>query len=215
MDDLDRKDGPGGWDGGDGEGGGDGPGAGIIWEDLPPPGGEGPEGAGAGEAGGEGGEGEGEGPGTDWEAEAAIMKDQYLRVSADLQNVRWRHQKELESARKYSSEPILRDLITVIENLHLALSYADPSVPAVKGLADGVGLTLKDCLSKMADHGFKEVTCAPGDAFDPNFQEAVGVEPAEGLPDSSIARMVSRGYLLHDRLLRPVKVTLVKNPRAE
>ncbi|MDR1040917.1 MAG: nucleotide exchange factor GrpE [Deltaproteobacteria bacterium] len=149
---------------------------------------------------------------TDWEAEAALYKEKFLRALAENENARRRQEKELSLARKYSSESILRDLIQVLENLHLALSYADSDDPAVRGLAEGVGMTVTDCLNRMADHGFRELKAAPGDAFDPNFQEAVGVEAAEGLPDNSVARMLSRGYMLHDRLLKPVKVNLVKNP---
>ncbi|MDR1037466.1 MAG: nucleotide exchange factor GrpE [Deltaproteobacteria bacterium] len=151
-------------------------------------------------------------PAVDWEAEAALYKEKFLRALADNENTRRRQERELSAARKYSSESILRDLILVLENLHLALGYADSADPAVKALADGVGMTISDCLNKMADHGFRELKCAPGDPFDPNFQEAVGVEPVEGLADNTVARMMSRGYMLHDRLLTPVKVNLVKNP---
>jgi molecular chaperone GrpE len=173
-----------------------------------------PEGPAAGEAGGGPAVPEAEGPAApgeaDWEAEAALYKEKFLRAMAEGENARRRQEKELSQARKYSAEPILRDLIQVLENLHLALSYADPDNPAVKGLADGVGMTVTDCLNRMSDHGFRELTVAPGGAFDPNLHEAVGVEAAEGLPENSIARMLSRGYLLHDRLLRPVKVILAK-----
>ncbi|MDR1312194.1 MAG: nucleotide exchange factor GrpE [Deltaproteobacteria bacterium] len=150
-------------------------------------------------------------PDVDWEEEAALYKEKFLRAMADNENARRRQEKELALARKYSSEMILRDIILVLENLHLALGYADSGDPAVKALADGVSMTITDCLNKLGDHGFKELTAAPGDAFDPNFLEAVGVEAAQGLPDNAVARMLSRGYLLHDRLLRPVKVNLVKN----
>ncbi|MDR2612116.1 MAG: nucleotide exchange factor GrpE [Deltaproteobacteria bacterium] len=193
----------GGWDAQDG---GDAP---PSWDDAP-----GPDGGPAGDGAEGGAPDQVEAPAefTDWEEQAGIYREKYLREVAESQNLRKRHQKEVETARKYSAEPILHDLIPVLENLHLALGYADPSVPAVKGLADGVSLTIKDCLSKLAEHGFRELVCAPGDAFDPNFQEAMGVEPSESLPDNAVARMLARGYQLHDRLLRPVKVMLVKNP---
>ncbi|MDR1081480.1 MAG: nucleotide exchange factor GrpE [Deltaproteobacteria bacterium] len=150
-------------------------------------------------------------PAVDWEKEAELYREKYLRALADNENARRRQERELALARKFSSEGILRDLILVLENLHLALSYADPADQAVKGLADGVSMTITDCLNKMGDHGFRELKVGPGDPFDPNFHEAVGVEPAEGLPDGSVARMMSRGYMLHERLLTPAKVNLVKN----
>jgi molecular chaperone GrpE len=147
----------------------------------------------------------------DWEAEAQNFKEKYLRALADNENSRRWQEKEVANARKYSSEPILRELINVLENLHLALGYANFEDPSVKALAEGVSLTIKDCLTKMGDFGFKEIKAAPGEPFDYNFQEAIGQEPNPDLPNGTVAQMVSRGYLFYDRLLRPARVILVKN----
>jgi molecular chaperone GrpE len=76
-------------------------------------------------------------------------------------------------------------------------------------------MTVKDCLERLSPLGFKELRAKPGDLFDPNFHEAVNSEPNPELPDGSIAKMVKAGYLLHDRLLRPVIVNLVRNPTEE
>jgi molecular chaperone GrpE len=171
-----------------------------------------PQGQGHGEAGAPEAEAEAQEDRTDWEEEAAIYKEKFLRALADNENSRRRQEKELSAARKYSSETIFRDLILVLDNLHLALSYADPNDPAVKGLAEGVSMTVIDCLNKMSDHGFKELKCSPGDVVDPNFHEVVGMEPSDSLPDNTVSKVIQRGYLLHDRLLRPAKVIQVKNP---
>ncbi|MDR1164969.1 MAG: nucleotide exchange factor GrpE [Deltaproteobacteria bacterium] len=147
----------------------------------------------------------------DWEREREEMKERLLRALAENENARRRHEKELASARKYSSEPILRDIVSVLENLYLALSYADRDDPKVTALAEGVSLTVKDCLNKLSEYGFKEIAANPGDPFDPTFQEALGQEPNPSLPNGSVARVLSRGYLFYDRLLKPLKVNLVKN----
>ncbi|MDR2350068.1 MAG: nucleotide exchange factor GrpE [Deltaproteobacteria bacterium] len=147
----------------------------------------------------------------DWESDANPYKEKWLRAMADRENRSRRMEKELSDVRKYSCEIVLRDLVPVLENLHLALSYADSGDPAVKGLAEGVSMTIKDCMNKMGDHGFREAVVRPGDPFDPNFQEAVGQEPSSEFPDGRVTRVLSRGYLFHDRLLRPAKVMLAKN----
>ncbi|MDR2199792.1 MAG: nucleotide exchange factor GrpE [Deltaproteobacteria bacterium] len=108
---------------------------------------------------------------------------------------------------------LIRNLIPVLDNLNLALSYANPEDGAVKGLADGVGMTLKGFLDVLGKYGVREIKADPGDNFDPNFQEAMGFEPGEagGLEDGRVARMVNRGYLHNSKLLRPIQVTLVRN----
>jgi molecular chaperone GrpE len=190
-------------------------------------GGPGPEEAGRGEAGiggawaggAENGAGfgysaveDGPPPPTDWEAEAGRFQDLYLRTLAEAENVRRRFQKEREETSKFATEGVLKDLLPFLDNLNLALSYADESNPAVKNLAQGVAMTLKGCLDKLADWGLREVEVLAGGPFDPNFQEAIGQEPNPALPDKSVGRLVSKGYTLHGRLLRAARVVVVKNP---
>ena len=152
-----------------------------------------------------------EGP-PDWEAEALRLQDLYLRTMAEAENTRRRFQKEREETSRFASEGILRDLVPFLDNLNLALSYADMGNPAVKSLAEGVAMTLKGCLDKLSDWGLKEVEVVLGQPFDPNFQEAIAQAPDPALPDKSVGRLISKGYTLHGRLLRPAKVMVVKNP---
>ena len=152
-----------------------------------------------------------EGP-PDWEAEAKRLQDLYLRTLADAENTRRRNQKEREETSRIACEGVLRDLLPFLDNLNLALAYADKDNPAVKSLAEGVAMTLKGCVDKMADWGLREIEVVPGQAFDPNYQEAIGQEPNPALPDKSVGRLVAKGYTLHNRLLRPAQVMVVKNP---
>jgi molecular chaperone GrpE len=148
----------------------------------------------------------------DWEAEAKRLQDLYLRTMAEAENTRRRNQKEREETARFASEGVMRDLLPFLDNLNLALEYADKNNPAVKSLAEGVAMTLKGCLDKLADWGLREVEVAAGQPFDPNFQEAIGQTPEPSLPDKSVGRLVAKGYTLHNRLLRPAKVLVVKNP---
>ncbi|MDR2352966.1 MAG: nucleotide exchange factor GrpE [Deltaproteobacteria bacterium] len=147
----------------------------------------------------------------DWRAECQLYKEKFLRALADHENARRRHEKELTSARQYGTEAVLREVILVLENLYLALSYADSNDPSVKALADGVSMTIKDCLNKLGDYGFKELKASPGDIFDPNYHEVMGQEADPRYPNGTITKVLSRGYALRDRLLKPIKVLVAKN----
>ncbi|MDR1678143.1 MAG: nucleotide exchange factor GrpE [Deltaproteobacteria bacterium] len=148
---------------------------------------------------------------TDWEAEAKHFQDLYLRALAEQENAKRRFQKDKEENARYASERVIRDLVPVLDNLNLALSYADLSQPAVKVLAEGVSMTLKGCLDMLADWGLKEVLVERGQPFDPNFHEAIGQDLDPELQDNAVIKQVSKGYTLHNRLLRPAKVIVAKH----
>ncbi|MDR2199793.1 MAG: nucleotide exchange factor GrpE [Deltaproteobacteria bacterium] len=143
--------------------------------------------------------------------EAAMWKDKYLRSLADQENVRRRAEKQTEEIRKYGVERVLLEIIPVLDNLNLALSYINPEDAGAKNLALGVQMTVKDCLERLSPLGFKELSCQRGDPFDPNFHEALESQEDPELPDGTVKSVVKPGYSLHDRLLRPVMVRLVKN----
>jgi molecular chaperone GrpE len=149
---------------------------------------------------------------TGFEAEAAKYKDLYLRSLAEMENVRRRCQKEKEETCRYAAEKILKGMVPVLDNLHLALSYADLSDAKVRTLAEGIQMTLKSFLDLLKTEGFREVEAARGQAFDPNVHEAMGSEPDPQLADMTVSREAAKGYILGDRLLRPAKVLVVRNP---
>ncbi|MDR1872361.1 MAG: nucleotide exchange factor GrpE [Deltaproteobacteria bacterium] len=150
----------------------------------------------------------------DWEGEAHKYHDLYLRTLAEMENLKRRSKKENEETRRYATEGLLRGLVPVLDNLNLALNYADESIPAAKNLAEGVRMTLKGFMVSLLERGFKEVEVSRGQTFDPNVHEALGQEPDPELADMTVSREVAKGYFLGDRLLRPAKVMVVKNPAA-
>ncbi|MDR1085161.1 MAG: nucleotide exchange factor GrpE [Deltaproteobacteria bacterium] len=147
----------------------------------------------------------------DWEAETKKFQDLYLRALAETENIKRRAKKEQEETCRYAAERLMKGLVPVLDNLHLALSYADPSIPQVKSLAEGVRMTLKGFLDFLGEQGFKEVEAEKGQAFDPNVHEALGQEPDPELQDMTIAREVAKGYILGTRVIRPAQVMVVKN----
>jgi molecular chaperone GrpE len=142
-------------------------------------------------------------------AELAELKDRWMRERADLENVKRRAAREKQDALRFGSENLLKDLLPVIDNLHRALAHAkqgredDP-------ILTGVELVLRGFDDVLERHGVKVVP-ARGTPFDPNRHEAISHVESDA-PANTVIDEHQRGYVLHDRLLRPALVTVGKGP---
>ena len=138
------------------------------------------------------------------QAEARANHDRFLRERAELENFKKRMQREKAEALRFASEPLIRELLPVVDNLERALEHDSGNGQSV---LDGVRLVLKALLELLDRHGVKRID-AVGEPFDPSRHEAMAqVVSAEHEPNQVIAQHHS-GYLLHDRLLRPALVTV-------
>ena len=139
-------------------------------------------------------------------AELADLKDRWVRERADLENYKRRATREKQDALRFGSENLLKDLLPVIDNLHRALAHAKTDDP----IAAGVQMVLKGFDEVFERHGVKVVP-ARGTPFDPARHEAISHVESEAPPNTVIDEH-QRGYVLHDRLLRPALVTVGKGP---
>lgn len=139
-------------------------------------------------------------------AELDEMKNRWMRSQADLENFKRRATKEKQDALRFGSEHLLKDLLPVIDNLHRALAHAKSDDPIVAG----VQMVLQGFDEVFGRHGVKVVP-ARGTPFDPNLHEAISHVESEHPPNTVIDEH-QRGYVLHDRLLRPALVTVGKGP---
>jgi molecular chaperone GrpE len=138
------------------------------------------------------------------EEEARANYDRFLRERAEVENFKKRMQREKAEALRFACEPLIRELLPVIDNLERALEHANGNGQSV---VEGVRLVVKSLLDLLERHGVKCID-AVGQPFDPMRHEAMAqVESAEHEPNRVIAQH-HRGYLLHDRLLRPALVTV-------
>lgn len=144
------------------------------------------------------------------EAEKRDLQERFLRSVAELDNFKKRVRREQGDAARYAVEPLVRDLVPVVDNLERALAHAEGG--AGNPLVEGVSLVLKSLLDVLKQHGVKTIEAAAGEVFDPNLHEAVERREVDGEPNR-IVQLWQRGYQLHDRLLRPARVT-VSAPRA-
>jgi molecular chaperone GrpE len=142
--------------------------------------------------------------------EAKDMYDRLARVSADFDNFKKRQTKEKSEAIKFANEGVIKEILPVLDNLLRALGAAGTDSGS---LLDGVKLVAKqmeDVLGKFGVVGFD----AAGQPFDPARQEAVGSRPDASVPAQHVCEEYQRGYMLHDRLLRPALVVVSLGPAA-
>ncbi len=136
--------------------------------------------------------------------EARKHYDLFLRERAETENFKKRMVREKSEALRFASEPLVRDLLPVVDNLERAVEHAEGNGQSV---IDGVRLVLKSLLDILERHGVKRID-AVGQQFDPTRHEAMAqVESVEHEPNQVVDQHHS-GYLLHDRLLRPALVTV-------
>ena len=147
------------------------------------------------------------------EAEAAELRDQLLRALAEQENQRRRSQREREEAVRYAAAPLLRDLLTVVDNLSRALASvpdgAAENDEALKMLLDGVKLTERELQSVFERHNIVKLDPL-GERLNPHEHEAMFEVPDPSAPAGTVVQVLQSGYLLHDRLLRPARVGVAK-----
>ncbi|MBF0152711.1 MAG: nucleotide exchange factor GrpE [Magnetococcales bacterium] len=139
----------------------------------------------------------------------------YLRAMADMDNLRKRTAREMDSTRKYALEVFAKDLLLVADNLDRALSALEGSAageevaPGVKGLLDGVTLVRTELLRTFNKHGVTRIDSLQ-QPFDPNQHQAMIQVTKEGVPPGTVVQEFQAGYLLSQRLLRPALVAVTQ-----
>ncbi len=143
----------------------------------------------------------------DLQAKVDENLDKYMRAAAELENVRKRALREVESARKFALEKFTIDLLAVRDSLEMGLSAADQS--DVKALRDGSEATLKLLATTMERFGVVELD-PEGEPFDPELHEAITMQPSEDLEPGTVLTVFQKGYALNGRLLRPARVVVAQ-----
>lgn len=148
-------------------------------------------------------------------AERDELRDRFMRALADAENARKRGERDRREAEQYGGTRLARDLLPVYDNLNRALNAAtDEQKAAASALFEGVQLTLRELTNVMTRHGVKPITPKVGDMFDPQNHEAMFEAPVPGTKAGQIIQVMTEGFLLHDRLLRPAQVGVSSNTGA-
>jgi len=138
------------------------------------------------------------------EEEAQANYDRFLRERAELENFRRRMQREKADALRFATEPLVRELLPVVDNLERALAQEPGNEPALR---EGLHLVLESLLQVFANHGVTRID-AVGEPFDPARHEAMARIETDVHEPNRVIDQHHRGYHLHDRLLRPALVTV-------
>ena len=136
------------------------------------------------------------------------LEKSVLRANADLDNALKRTINEVEKAHKYGVEKLLSELLPVIDNLEHALNNL--SEKATKEDKEGIELTLKSFESALDKFGMIPIYPV-NEEFNPEKHEAVTMEQDKNKKDGSIGNVFQRGWELHSRIVRPARVTVIKN----
>ncbi len=145
-----------------------------------------------------------------WKEEADKNYQKVLRLSADMENLRKRVEKEKADLAKYGQEKLLKDLLPVLDSFEKALPEADHSADsAVAAFAEGAHLVKKQLLEVLEKHGFEEVAGEKGDTFDPNLHQAIQRIESADVSDEVLHEVYAKGYSLHGRLVRAAMVSVL------
>jgi molecular chaperone GrpE len=144
----------------------------------------------------------------------AKLRDQHertLRAVADLDNHKKRVVREREENARFGQEKLLKDFLPVLDNFDRALEHAKLATD-LEAVKSGFLMMRKLFEDTLGRHGVKGFS-AMGQPFDPKLHEAIQTVESEKAPGTVVVEVV-RGFLLHDRLMRPAMVGVAK-PKAE
>jgi molecular chaperone GrpE len=140
--------------------------------------------------------------------EIGMLKDALLRTRAEMDNLQKRAERELDKSRKYAVEGLLRELVPVIDSLDQGIESAAESD---SGASEGMTLTRKLLVDTLSRHGLSLLDPA-GERFDPQWHEAMSLQPSTDHEPDTVINVLQRGYRLHDRLVRPARVIVAREP---
>ena len=149
--------------------------------------------------------------------EAVENRDKYLRAAAEVENTRRRADNDVANARKFAVEGFAGELLNVRDSLELArtVEISAEDTAAMEKMKEGLDLTLKQMDSVFARFQVEEVSPEPGDKLDPERHQAMTTQESSDVPPNHILAVVQKGYLIHDRLLRPAMVIVARAVEAE
>ena len=139
---------------------------------------------------------------------AADNLDKALRARAELDNVRKRTARDIESAHKYALERFVPELLPVMDSMEMGLATS-ASVDDSASIKQGMELTLRIFAAALDKFGVKTID-PQGEKFNPELHEAVSLQQAEGVEPGMIISVMQKGYELNGRLVRPAMVVVSK-----
>lgn len=133
----------------------------------------------------------------------------FLRLAADMENLKKRQERERAELLQFANENLIKELLPVVDNLELALEHGR-QLEAPPSFLEGIEMVHQGFLKALERFGVTPLMSV-GQPFDPTFHNAVMQEENPEVPDSSIIKELQKGYLMHQRLLRPAMVVVARH----
>ena len=143
------------------------------------------------------------------EKKSADNWDKVLRIQAEMDNLKRRTQKDLDSAHKYGLEKFAKELLTVIDSLELGIQAATSDLPEVIKLKEGSELTIKQFETVFEKFNIEAID-PTGQPFNPEFHQAMTMVPTEDAEPNTVMNVFQKGYVLNGRLIRPAMVVVAQ-----
>lgn len=146
-------------------------------------------------------------------AEIDKWKNEYYRAYADTQNLRKEIEKDYRNAIKYRAEGFVDNLLPVLDSFHMALETQVDN-PEVKNYCIGFQYIYRNLVQALESEGVTEIAPEINSPFDANKMDAVEAVVDEGI-ENRVLRVLAKGYMIHDRLVRPARVIVSKKEEKE
>jgi len=145
------------------------------------------------------------------------LKDEKLRLLADMENLRKRSDRDRVDSIRYGSINFARDILSTSDNLSRALDAIPKDARKTEtmiNLINGLRMVQKEFTSILAKHGIKKID-ALNQRFDHNLHQAMMEIESEKVEEGLVIQEIQSGYTMHDRLLRPSMVSVAKKPEKD
>jgi len=149
--------------------------------------------------------------------EIRALKEEKIRVLAEMENLRKRFDREKIDSIKYGSVNFARDILSPIDNLERALSAInkeDDHPQSIKNLIEGLLMVKKEILNALEKNGITKIDSV-NKKFDPNLHQAMMEIEDDNLDEGLVIQEIQTGYMMHDRLLRPAMVGVSKKSKQQ
>ena len=147
--------------------------------------------------------------------EVRALKENKIRVLAEMENLRKRFDREKIDSIKYGSVNFARDILSPGDNLERALSainQEEDHPQSIKNLIEGLKMVQKEFSSALEKNGISKIN-SMDEKFDPNLHQAMMEVERDDLDEGIVVQEIQTGYMMHDRLLRPAMVGVSKKPK--
>ena len=141
------------------------------------------------------------------------QKEEVLRAKAEMQNIRRRAEIDVEKAHKFGTEKFVKELLPVVDSLEKAVESAQnqevQNEEVVSRIKEGVDMTLDMFIGALSKFNVEQINPV-GEPFDPQKHEAMSMVPSNEAEPNTVIAVMQKGYLLHDRVVRPAMVMVAK-----